>query len=477
MNFSADFAVDRSNLVHPLLSSCLFYGKTMMEAWAMEEFAGAALGDERLNQRLVKLATRFADKPTASIPGACEDWSETQAAYRFFEQSSDQKRQLGWQDILAPHMACTEARMRQHPVVLCLQDTTELDFNGQETAGLGPLSHEAQRGMYLHPTYVVTPDREPLGVTDAWMWAREAKGDDGQRPGILESRRWIEGYQRIAETAPEMPDTRLIYVADREADILELMQCAHHLGTPADWLIRSQHNRALPDGGKLWASVLAATPLGEIEFTMASRQGQAARDVRQQLWARPVSLTDGRGGQLSVTCLIAREINAPAGCKPVEWRLLTNRVADGFAAAIELIDWYRCRWEIETFFHVLKNGCRVEALQLGNVAKLELALAVYLVVSWRLARLVKLGRTHPDLEASALFTETEWKGAYILAKKAIPKKPPTTRELVRQIAMLGGFLGRKGDGEPGVKTLWLGMQRLRDFVEGMAHMQAIYNAK
>ena len=78
----------------------------------MEEFGGAALGDERLNQRLVKLATRFADKPTASIPGACGDWSETQAAYRFFEQSSDQKRKLGWQDILAPDMACTEARMR-----------------------------------------------------------------------------------------------------------------------------------------------------------------------------------------------------------------------------------------------------------------------------------------------------------------------------------------------------------------------------
>jgi hypothetical protein len=62
---------------------------------------------------------------------------------------------------------------------LCLQDTTELDFNGQETAGFGPLSHEAQRGMCLHPTYVVTPDREPLGVTDAWVWAREAKPPDG----------------------------------------------------------------------------------------------------------------------------------------------------------------------------------------------------------------------------------------------------------------------------------------------------------
>lgn len=443
----------------------------------MEEFGEAALGDERLNQRLVKLATRFADKPTASIPGACADWSETQAAYRFFEQSSDKKRKLGWQDILAPHIERTEARMRQHSVVLCLQDTTELDFNGQEMAGLGPLSYEAQRGLYLHPTYAITPQREPLGVTDAWMWAREPKGADGQRPGMLESQRWIEGYQRIAERADEMPDTRLIYVADREADILGLMQCAHQLGTPADWLIRSQHNRCLPEGGKLWATILAGPPLGKIEFAMPARQGQAARLVRQAIFAETVCLPDGNGGQLSVTCLIAQEIDAPAGCKPVEWRLLTNRAAERFEAVIELIDWYRCRWEIETFFHVLKNGCRVEALQLGSVAKLELALAVYLVVSWRLARLVKLGRTHPDLEASLLFTVAEWKGAYILAKKAVPTTVPTIREVVRQIAMLGGFLGRKGDGEPGVKTLWQGMQRLRDFVEGMEHMRGLYDVK
>lgn len=87
------------------------------------------------------------------------------------------------------------------------------------------------------------------------------------------------------------------------------------------------------------------------------------------------------------------------------------------------------------------------------MAKLELALALYLVVSWRLARLVKLGRVHPDLEAALLFDDAEWQGAYILAKKAIPKTVPPIREVIRQIAMLGGFLGRKCDGEPGVKTL------------------------
>ena len=167
-------------------------------------------------------------------------------------------------------------------------------------------------------------------------------------------------------------------------------------------------------------------------------------------------------------------MNAPAGVKPVEWRLLTNRSAECFEALVELIEWYRCRWSIETFFHVLKNGCRVEALQLGSIGKIELALAVYMVVSWRLARLVQMGRTHPDLEAALLFSELEWKGTYILAKKTVPKTPPTIRQVIRQIAMLGDFLGRKSDGEPGVKTLWQGLQRLRDFVEGVEHMRAVY---
>ena len=438
--------------VYRLLTNRHFCEEMAMTTWAMEEFAGAKLGDGRLNERLIKLAARFADKPTASIPGACPDWAETQAAYRLFDQASDGKRSLAWPDILDPHIAQTEARMRQHLVVLYLQDSTELDFNGKGIDGLGPLSYEAQRAIHLHPTYVVTPEREPLGVTDAWMWAREPKAGDGTRPGIRESLSWTEGYERIAEMAATMPDTRLVYVADREADIAALMQRAHALGNPADCLIRSQHNRCLPDGGKLWAAVLAGTPLGEIEFMMPSRHGQTARRV---------------------AVLIAKEAGVPAGVKPVEWRLLTNRTAQTLDDLVELIEWYRCRGEIEVFFNVLKNGCRVDALQRGSVGKIELALAVYMVVSWRLARLVRRGRTHPDLAATALFTAEEWKGAYILAKKPVPKTTPTLREVIRRIAMLGGFLARKSDGEPGVKTLWLGFQPIRDFVQGFEHMRSI----
>uniref|UniRef100_UPI002243AB66 IS4/Tn5 family transposase DNA-binding protein n=2 Tax=Verminephrobacter eiseniae TaxID=364317 RepID=UPI002243AB66 len=222
------------------------------------------LGDKRLNRRQVKLAETFSRQPTPSIPAACGGWGDTRGAYRFFAHED-----IDWQDILKPHWQASAQRMAEHPVVLCLQDTTELDFNGQGIAGLGRLSYDAQRGMYLHPTYAITPDREPLGVIDAWMWARSAKKGQAASDEVLESTRWIEGYERIAEQAASLPGTRLVYVADRESDLLALMRRAAELGHPADWLVRAKHNRVLPEDGKLWATVTSGHPLGQIVFTHA----------------------------------------------------------------------------------------------------------------------------------------------------------------------------------------------------------------
>ena len=425
--------------------------------WISEEFADLDLGDQRLNKRARTLMERFSAKPTASLPMASQGWSETVATYRFLGNE-----EVDWREIMAPHYAQTRQRMSAHAVVLCLQDTTELDFNGQCITGLGPLSYEAQRGLYLHPTYAITPQREPLGITDAWMWARELKDADGHRPGPKESIRWIEGYQRVAEMAADVPGTRLVYVADRESDIVELMPCAQDVGTPADWRVRAKHNRCLPEGQKLWSHTGAGEPLGEIVFTMTSRQGQKARQVRQQLWARRVDIPAGKTATVEVTCIVACEVGAPAGTAPVHWRLLTNRVASTLDQVIELIDWYRARWEIEMFFNILKNGCAIEALQLSGVDRLERALALFMVVSWRIAHLMRTGRTCPDLEAALFFDSDEIRGAYLLTKKKPPSQAPRINEVLRLIATLGGFLARKGDGEPGVKTIWLGLQRVMD---------------
>jgi hypothetical protein len=285
------------------------------------------------------------------------------------------------------------------------------------------------------------------------------------RHGQKESARWIEGYERVAELAATLPGTRLVYVADREADAVALMRRARDLDTPADWLVRATHNRSVADGEKLWAHTCGSTMLGEITFTLPARDEQKARPVRQQLWARQAQIADGQGGLLDVTCVIAREVGAPAGSDAVEWRLLTNRGVSGVEQAVELIEWYRARWEIEIYFHVIKNGCKVEALQLASVERIERALALFMVVAWRVTYLMRMGRTCPDLDASLFFDPDEIRGAHLLTKKKMPTTPPTLNEVVRLIAQVGGFLGRKSDGEPGAKTLWRGLEQVHAAAE------------
>ena len=434
--------------------------------WAEEEMGGAQLGDVRRSRRLVRLVERLAEQPSVSIPAACAGTAETKAAYRLLSHDA-----VGWDDILAPHLNKSLQRLQAEPVVLCLQDTTELDFNGQTIEGLGPLSYEAQRGMYLHTTYAVRPDRVPLGVLNAWMWARQAKSGDGARTGVLESTRWVEGYERLAELAPELPGTRLVCVGDRESDMLALLLKARDMDHAVDYVLRCQHNRTLPEGGKLWDAVMSAEPLGRICFELPAGRGRQARVVEQELRCQRVQLADRQGGHVQVTCLIASEVKAPAGAKPVVWRLLSNRAVSTLEAAAELVNWYRARWEAELLFLTLKEGCRVEALQLCCIERIERALAVYLVVAWRIGLLMRLGRACPDWDAERLLSREEWQAAWIVARKKPPAKTPTLRAALHMIASLGGFLGRKGDGEPGVRSLWIGLQRVASCVEGMRFQQ------
>jgi hypothetical protein len=149
-----------------------------------------------------------------------------------------------------------------------LQHTTELDFSSQlGIADLGRLNYEARQGLYVHPT----PEGQALGVIDAWTWTRKAKGEDD----IKESHRWIEGYG---------------IVADREADIQELMEEARRRDYAADYLIRAKHNRNLVGGEKLWDSIASQEPLGEIEFMLEASPQRKARKVCQTLYAQRVTL-------------------------------------------------------------------------------------------------------------------------------------------------------------------------------------------
>ena len=433
--------------------------------WAEMEFQDLDLGDERIKKRAIKLLETFAKSPKASIPQACQGWAETQATYRFYANES-----VTWDKLLKAHTDQVEQRIikSEEAVILCLQDTTELDFNGQETEDLGRLSYDAQRGMYLHPTLCITPDRIPLGVSDAWMWSRgKTKVEDQANPTIKESDRWIEGYERVAEMAERCPQNRLIYVADREGDILSLMARSQALNTPADWLVRAKHNRKLSAEERLWDSVDKQDVMNCISFIKPRKKGEKPRQIQQEIKVlRCTFPVKGKEG-IEVTLVQAKEINPPSGKWPLIWRLLSNRMVEDEAQACELIDWYRCRWEIEMFFDVLKVGCKVEKLQLSSKERIEKALIMSMIIAWRVMYLMRLGRVCPDLPADLIFDSLEWKSSYVLLEKAIPKNTPTLDAVIRNLAILGGFLGRKSDGDPGAKSIWIGFQRIQDCVYGI----------
>ena len=145
--------------------------------------------------------------------------------------------------------------------------------------------------------------------------------------------------------------------------------------------------------------------------------------------------------------------------------LLTNLPVEDGAAAKQFIAWYQARWEIELYFRIVKQGCKIEALRLETPARLERCIAVYLIVAWRLHYLTQIARSVAKAPCTRAFSDQEWRTIYLLhMKRPPPKTPPPLREMVRMLAQLGGFLARKGDGEPGSETLWRGYMVLQQAI-------------
>ena len=281
----------------------------------------------------------------------------------------------------------------------------------------------------------------------------------------------VDGFARVNALAERFPETRPVYIADREGDLYDLFVAAPCPETGADWLIRAQHHdRLLSDGRKLEDALAAAPVLTEITFKRPAASGRTARSVTQQLKAVRVTLKaparpDRTLPEVSVTALLASEINPPPGEAPLRWLLLTNLPVENAAQALVKLAWYLCRWQVEVYFKILKSGCNIEALQLETRERLEPALAFYMIIAWRVLFLTHLGRDCPELPCDAVFAEEEWQAVYLVTQRQPPPtEPPTLDTMVRMVAGLGGFLNRKGDGFPGPQTMWIGLQRAADFV-------------
>ena len=151
---------------------------------------------------------------------------------------------------------------------------------------------------------------------------------------------------------------------------------------------------------------------------------------------------------------------------PLEWILLTNVPINDITSGHEIVKWYLCRWQIEIYFRILKSGCNIEKLQLETKFRFDSCLTLYMIIAWRILYLTMLAREYPDTSCHIVFTEEEWKIAYMMKyRKKPPKKPITLTCMLNLIAQFGGYLNRKNDGEPGPTVIWIGLQRLHDFIK------------
>lgn len=439
----------------------------LASSWAAEELRNADFGDVRLNTRLCTLVETLAAQPEASFPQACGTWAATKAAYRFISSEAVTPQAIR----AAQHQAVIE-RARRESAVLVVQDSTQLDFSTQpQMQGLGPLRAPSHLGVHVHSGFVVSTRGLPLGVLWQEVWARDAAqlGQSHQRkqrkPEDKESQKWLAGLQA---TSLALPNTvHYIMVGDREADFYPLL--AQPRADNSDYVIRACYDRCIgEEAHKLYAALAQSAPLGEMTVDVARRKGELPRQATVQVRATSVTLQPSAYtkayGPVQVQAVLAEETAPPEGVTPLHWVLLSSLPVEDFVQACTVLRYYTYRWLIERYHFVLKSGCRLERLQLETAVRLQVALALYSVVAWRLLWLCYQGRLQPEVSCVAYLQLYEWQALYCTIHNTPhpPASPPTLRQAVRWIAQLGGFLGRKGDGEPGVQTLWRGMQRLHD---------------
>ena len=457
------------------------------EDWVEEEFEKAELGDERLRKRLYEIVRDFYGKPQANIPQACRSRARTKAAYRFMDNE-----EITMGKILKAHYHTTVQRLRKEKTVLAVQDTTSLNYSTHPaTENLGPIGYNKDKtiGLMVHDTMVFNLEGTPLGLLNVQCWVRDKEeyGKRHRRHKLpieeKESRKWLISYQAAAEAQKQNPKTMIVSVGDREADIYELFEVALKNPKGPKLLIRAVQERVLSNEQEhVWDYMQKKTAGGKQYIKVPRKANKPARETEMRIRFGEVELKPPQikkeKENIKVWAILAREENVPESVQPLEWLLYATTPVNTFEEAVEKLEWYTKRWGIEIYHKTLKSGCKIEERQLGQAERIETCLAIDMVIAWRIYYLTKLGRETPDIPCSVFFEESEWKALVVFKTKnpVAPAQPPNLREAIRMIASLGGFLGRKSDGEPGTKTLWLGLQSLDNITETWKIFNKIYDA-
>jgi hypothetical protein len=427
--------------------------------------------------------------PQTSLPKQCGSWADLKAAYRLLSNEA-----IDPQAIQQPHRQVTRQTCAAHPVLLCVQDDTQLTFNGRsEIKGLSPLGQGRGQGLMQHTTLAVLPEGGLLGVLDQFWFERldvpEGQTRRERHARWRESEVWSDAVRYVG-SAPA--GTRFVHVMDRAADNLEVMHTCRQMGV--GFVIRAWHNRRVEGGqDKLWSRMRGMPPAGTMRVKVSAQRDSRGRITRPARRAQvsirfaPVQLEapwnhPGPTEAISVWAVYVCEEDPPNGVQPTEWMLLISEPVEDLQAAKTMIQWYQRRWVIEEWHRVEKEGCRMEASQLDDAADIQRLAAIVAVISVRLIQLRDLAglgeqdpENHPDTPQANLADQPRALQAAVprtwivivgqLAKVESDRLTP--RQFWLTVAKRGGWVGRKRDGRPGWKVIWRGWYDIQMMVQGV----------
>lgn len=435
------------------------------------EFGEAVLGDVRLKARLQKIAEGMTCDPSRSIPQAMGDWAATKAAYRFFANPD-----VNREKVLEGHVQSTVRRLRGEEAVLVIEDTTSLNFSHHPaTQGLGKIGAakwpNQLEGALVHSALAVSMgSHRVLGLLDQQVILRkghhpadETKVERHRR--ARESRKWMTSSRRVVQRVSGV--AAAIFVFDREGDVFEGVEDLQQQG--ARFVIRASQNRRLETTGAgpayLLDRIRGEPGRGQTTVSVQARGGRKERTADLTLragtyWISPPRIRAQKGQPREISVVYASEETAPTGVEPLEWVLLTSEPVEEVAQIVTVLQHYSARWKIEEWHKVLKTGCRLESRQLEKWERLEVLLAIFSVIAWRLLALRDAARGLDVPLCEEVLEEAE---RFLLRTLDRAGHDFTKASAyLRALARLGGFLDRRRDDEPGWITIWRGYSRMCD---------------
>lgn len=450
-----------------------------VDLWSAKALEALELPDHRLKLRALRCLGALARRPSDSIPQACAQWAMTKGTYRFLGNERVSAAALRAGSGRSAVRACAG-----HKVILAPQDSTSFSMpKAHETKGLGLVGNHDVRGFYLHSMLLLDETGLPMALAAQRTWVREQWRtiSPAQRKRLpieeKESHKWLDLIEQVRATFTESFSDEerpyIIHICDREGDIHEVFADLQRHGE--GFAIRSNQNRAVRDAsgvaGKAHTLVARATLLGLHVIDVPRKHNTRARTATLEVRAAALSLQSRclhhperrSGPAVTLNLVEAREVNCPCGHEPLHWRLWTSEPSSTFEQCLRVIEIYTERWKVEDYHLVLKSGCGMEELRLKTLGALEKALVLYGLVAVRIMRMRDLARATPEAPCTEVLHDLEWRVLQTQVNQSPPHPqdpPPTLRQAVLWIGRLGGHLGRKGDGMPGVRLLWKGLRDL-----------------